>query len=437
MNFFEEDISPELDTIRIFYFCRKKADIKRFFEYRSTDFIKSFQRLNYPNLAITPQDEDEEELAGKWEKYRLDMRNSWWGKMQILQGAVKFGKGKDTQEYGIFFEYSFAKWNNVSNGFNNGISALESDFLEPIKQALYFFKFLDYTEFKTYDELYNHLENHYIIRRLDLSINFQTQIERFSVRDYMQILSTCRINNHNTKYNCNTEGDYSTLSWGGGRGSSYKVMFYNKEEEQKIYFSLSQIDNTENFKEQKKQFYKQNKEKLKGVIRFEIQFKSKFFLDRFKERYKFIRNKEQAVECMKYANNKWHQILFEIDSQIGSRNTQFTDEIGSPFQKTLNYLEDLRQCGGISNTVYNNLFAFMTLCKEIGWENVRSRYASNQAFSKIYCTLKKLTSYDVKRECVERLPIIYISETPISHLESLRNEFYLPTSEVFQFNKVG
>lgn len=228
---FNIDTSPELDTIRIFWACEKVLDIKAFFEHKATDFFKSYQRTNYPNMSIDATNTDDE-ITEKWEKYRIDMRSSWWGKMMLSQGAIKFGKGNATEEYGIFFEYSFAKWLNISNGFNNGVSVVESKFLDPILDVLDKFNVLNYSSFESFEELKNHFKKHFLLRRLDVSLNFKTPGD-YPVCEYMKMLSICRLNNGNSNIKPGDTGDFETLCWGVTRGSSYKVMFYDKEKEQK------------------------------------------------------------------------------------------------------------------------------------------------------------------------------------------------------------
>lgn len=416
MNHFEK-VTPEIDTIRIFWFCEKVIDITAFMGFNSSDVILSVQRLNLPEFSIDsyqPLD-----FTTKWEKQRLDMRKSWWGKMQIGQGAIKFGKGQDTHEKGLFFEYSVAKWYNVSNGLNSGCSYLHCDFLKPIFESLkklgiknYFLKEID---------LETHFLTHFQVRRLDLSYNFKT-FEPCEISDIIKILSTCRINNHQTELFPDVNGKYNGVSWGGGRGSSYKVMFYDKYLEQKNYFNTKSFDNTLEIFKAKKEFFNLIENDLKNTLRYEIQFKSKFFLDNFKENFKYRRTEEMANEILTFCAEKWQQKLQIIDEQLGALNT--LENCGENATIVAqNILEEYRKNGGLSNTVVNNLLFFMQQCREIGWKNVRALY-SNQSFSKKYCDLKKITGFDVKRECVDELPIIYNIETIQNYLDKLKSNLY-------------
>lgn len=413
-----ESVTPEIDTIRIFWYCDKLLDIASFMEYNATDVILSVQRVNLPTLQLEtyePQD-----FTSKWEKHRLDMRNSWWGKMQIGQGAVKYGKGQDTQEYGLYFEYSVAKWHTITNGLNRGCNCYHCDYLQPIIDTLTRLQVQKHLKDKTQD-FETHLRNHYQIRRLDLSFNFKTN-GKYPISDFIKVLSSCRINNHNTSfYPAEVRGKYEGISWGGGRGSSYKIMFYDKELEQKQYFSVRGIDNSQEIYQAKREFYKKNLDNLKDTLRFEIQFKSKFFLDNFKVDYKYRRDEEMAEKIIKFCEQKWQNKLQEIDQQLGTLNV--IETCGeNPYITAQNILEDYRRSGGLSNAVVNNMLFFMQQCKDIGWRNVHKLY-SKHSFSKKYCKLKQLTNYDVKRECVEEVPIIYISETA-SYLDKLRQEIY-------------
>lgn len=413
-----ESVIPEIDTIRVFWFCHKKVDIGSFMNHNATDVILSVQRVNLPTIQLETY--APLHFTSKWEKQRLDMRNSWWGKMQIGQGVVKYGKGQETQEYGIYFEYSIAKWHTISNGLNRGCNCFHCDYLSPIIDTLKRLQIQNYLKDKTLDFEY-HLRNHYQIRRLDLSFNFKTN-GQYSNSDFIKILSTCRINNHQTSfYPAEVRGKYEGITWGGGRGSSYKIMFYDKELEQKQNFSKRGIDNTEEIYHLKREYYKSIAEDLKDTIRFEIQFKSKFFLDNFKVDYKYRRNEQMAEKIITFCQNKWQDKLQEIDSQLGTLNVIETCGV-NPYIVAQNKLEEYRRNGVLSNSVVNNMLFFMQQCKDIGWKNVYRLY-SKQSFSQKYCQLKKLANYDVKRDCVEELPIIYISETA-SYLDKLRQEIY-------------
>lgn len=413
-----ESVTPEIDTIRIFWYCDKLLNIASFMQYNATDVILSVQRVNLPTLQLEtyePQD-----FTSKWEKHRLDMRNSWWGKMQVGQGSVKYGKGQDTQEYGLYFEYSVAKWHTITNGLNRGCNCYHCDYLQPIIDTLTRLQVQKHLKDKTQD-FETHLRNHYQIRRLDLSFNFKTN-GKYPISDFIKVLSSCRINNHSTSfYPAEVRGKYEGISWGGGRGSSYKIMFYDKELEQKQYFSVRGIDNSQEIYQAKREFYKKNLDNLKDTLRFEIQFKSKFFLDNFKVDYKYRRHEEMAEKIIKFCEQKWQNKLQEIDQQLGTLNV--IETCGeNPYITAQNILEDYRRSGGLSNAVVNNMLFFMQQCKDIGWRNVHKLY-SKQSFSQKYCKLKQLTNYDVKRECVEEVPIIYISETA-SYLDKLRQEIY-------------
>lgn len=198
-------------------------------------------------------------------------------------------------------------------------------------------------------------------------------------------------------------------------------MFYDKELEQKQYFSIRGMDNTDEIYQAKRDYYKKIQENLKDTLRFEVQFKSKFFLDNYKVDYKYRRNEDMAEKIIQFCEKKWQEKLQEIDTQLGSLNV--IETCGeNPYIVAQNLLEDYRRSGGLSNAVVNNMLFFMQQCKDIGWKNVKKLY-SKQSFSAKYCKLKELTNYDVKRECVDELPIIYISET-VSYLDKLRQEIY-------------
>lgn len=410
---FEDDIQPELDTIRIFYFCQKVVDIRAFMCGNASDVIRSVQR------------NDEGEFVCRWEKIRLDHKCSWCKTMQIGQGVVKFGRGQDTHEEGLFFEYSVAKWYNTTNGLNSLVPATKVDYLAPILETLKRINILDYSKYEDWGDFEKHFRCHYMIRRLDLSFNFMLPGD-IHTSDAIKVLSNIRMNNNDTEIYPDVMGKYSSVSWGGGRGSNYKMIFYDKQLEQKHYYQYYVNSHfiSDDIRDEMKTFYRNNFHLFENIIRFEIQFKSKFFLANFKSDYKFRRGETMAAKIITFSKKRWLEKLEAIDNQLGTlNNCSSAGDFDSPFEQALARLENLREEREISNAVCSNLRMFMMDCNQKGWKNVRRLY-SQQSFSKKYNDLKKFTNFDVKLECLENIPIIYIMSKNVTYLEKVKNQIY-------------
>lgn len=195
------------------------------------------------------------------------MKCSYWCKMQIMQGDLR---GTAC----IVVEFSVAKWFNKTNGINSGYPL---DYLRILSPALLMLKdlnLLKYSVFDNWGALCGFLLDNVILRRLDLSYNFKTS----DVQTAMRMLATCRLNNHDSddfqgkldlkeladeKGNINiknigsfaeTIGNSETISFGGGRGTRYKAMFYDKFKEQKRLYSMRDMSNTQEEFENRKSF---------------------------------------------------------------------------------------------------------------------------------------------------------------------------------------
>lgn len=223
-----------------------------------------------------------------------------------------------------------------------------------------------------------------VIRRLDMSYNFKVNAE---VNEVMRALATCRINNLDSRLNCGVNGNFETVSFGGTGGSSYKVMFYDKYAEQKHFSNLMDYDNSSELLEERHLFYKRNLEKLRDVIRFEVQYKSKFFRYHISDySKKGKRTVEQMENIIMFSKDYWRKILLQFDEGLKCSNSDIDKEIDI-YSKALFKLECLRNNGGISATVYNNLSSIIHDSFSKGLLFVRSRY-SKQSFSRYYLMIK-------------------------------------------------
>jgi len=387
MEFFDE-VTPEIDTIRLYFYCERFIDLKKFFS-------KEFQKAIY-----TVQRSESGKYVPGWEKLRADQRKSWFGKMQIFEKELN---QFHLRESVLCVEFSVAKWFNISNGFNIGRIVLPGQILCIVYEQLLRLNFFAYSNrpiIPTMKLLNRCVE----VRRLDMSYNFKVNQE---VNEVMRSLATCRLNNMDSRLNTGVYGNFETVSFGGTGGSSYKAMFYDKYAEQKHFSNLVDYDNSCELLEEKHFFFKRNLEKLRNVIRFEVQYKTKFFRYHIEDYGKgFKRTVDNMENIIMFSKEYWRKILLQFDEGLKCSNSDIDKEIDI-YSKALFKLECLRNAGGISATVYNNLSSIIHDSFSKGLLFVRSRY-SQQSFSRYYLMIKKLTGLDIKRDCVDRLPIMRV-----------------------------
>lgn len=381
------DVQPEIDTVRIYFTIWTKCNLWAFLMEKFQNRIATFQRCSDGSVDT------------KWEVLRADQKKSWYGKMQVFITYMRFGLSNGYPVLAV--EYSVAKWYNVSNAFNCGRLFNSEEILNPIFSQLAKIDFFDYCSLGV-SEMIDFMRNHFICRRLDISYNFKCTED---VNQIMRILATCRLNNGNARFNCSVDGQFETVSFGGTCGSSYKAMFYDKFKEQKKFFSLSDYDNSLACLNDRRDFWKRYGHLMKDLVRFECQFKSKFFRYHI-ENYDSIRDEMQMDKIIFFSRDYWKKILTQFDESMGCVNSR-SDEMVDLFSQAIANLESIRLSGGMSQTVYNNLSGIIRDVYSNGLDFVKSRY-SQQSFSRYYLQIKRLTGLDLKRECVERLPIMRI-----------------------------
>lgn len=421
------DVQPEFDTVRVIFpswaNSNEYLDVVSFFAYEFKSEVASYQRMSNADGSDALDADGQPIYNLVWEKKRLDMKCSYWCKMQIVQGDYK---GTAC----IVVEFSVAKWYNKTNGINCGYPL---DYMRIVSPAILMLKdlnLLKYSVFDSWGSLCRFLLDNVILRRLDLSYNFKVS----NVNTAMRMLATCRLNNHDSanfqgkvnieeladkKGNINihdlgefaqTIGNSETVSFGGGRGCRYKAMFYDKFKEQKRLYSMRDMSNTQEEFENRKRFFKANLEKYKNVVRFEVQYNSKMF-NAYDEEYQNKRGVEMLDNLITLCETHWIKTLRQFDKQLGASNVQ-SEETYSLANQAISKLESLRDCGGISFTVCANLSAFIYECSKQNWHNVWAALGRNK-FCQRYNKVKNLTGYDVKRECVRELPIMRIMPTQI------------------------
>ena len=191
--------------------------------------------------------------------------------------------------------------------------------------------------------LKNLLENAEI-RRMDLSLNFLCPGE-YTPTDYVQLMKHLRVN----QQECVEHADGS-ISWASEK-SPYRVICYDKEKEAKNYYvgscvkgkkyvyyldestgqtysdkevrfdvGLKRMEYDE--RKVKKEFYEKNKEYFKGNLRFEVQFRTKFF----QEHNLMTFGRDSIDNCIRIAKFYWVEILDQIDEQLNRANMTYSDK---------------------------------------------------------------------------------------------------------------
>lgn len=386
--------APEVDTIRIYWLCGHQFDFSGFFIASSTKYVMSVQRsLNG-------------EITSSWEKYRSDMRCSWWGKMQVTQ---EFYEGEPC----VSFEFSVAKWWGVTNAVNTLRGIQYREIFEPIGQVLESLR-IDALWWGI-EPAFEHLLKNCVLRRVDLSINFKI-LAPFVPADYLKFLACVRLNGKMGKKFVDpskVQGDWESVSFGSAN-TAYFVKFYDKYLEQKKYFGKKDIDNNAEFSALKKIFWRNNGEQFKNTLRFEVEFRSKFFLERKRTNLGI----KDMAELIDICAMRWRELLSQFEDALCKKNLECTEK---PLDKIMADLDRLQSKGAISHQCYNSCLAFLVQCYRVGVENVR-KDMSRQAFYHKRKVILDLLNFDVNMLC----PIMRImspSDLVRSSFESMPMHF--------------
>ena len=415
--------SPELDTVRVYFDCRSAVNLDEFIPDTATKSIHTCWRA--VDGSVLPDKEF----------YRNEFANSWYGKMQISKEYRQYGKNGKYSYDVLSFEFSVAKWYNFTNGTNSGMEPTGSMILYPCIQALqtlhvenYF-----YSPKMTIHRLAELLAERAEIRRFDLSLNFRVP-DLYTPKQYIDLLERCMINRQCAK----READGS-ISFGGAK-TPYRVIFYDKEKEQKEYFSrkdprpaflytdiLTGEQKRFDFNEERTKFYNENKDCFDNILRFEVQFRTKFIQDR-----KIMSMGQDNIDnVIRLGALYWRDLLNRFDEQLGRSNFE-PKEGTTPIENILDIVSERMDNGVYSPTVARSMQGFLIDCYRKGWDVVRAKLGTVRFCQQRKRILTEL-NYDVKVALPKSLPIMRIMPTLYLSRESrLIRDFRLVPAPVYK-----
>lgn len=407
-------LSPELDTVRVYWDCSSSVDIDEFIPSNASRSFRSVQRDPWGCIHNDMQ------------FFRVDFMYSSWGTMLVSKENRKWGKNACHSRPVLCFEFSVAKWWNYASAVNSGMLPSSELILVPICDALKNLHIENFSKMSL-DWLLKDLLDNAEIRRIDLSLNFRCPGE-YTPTDYVQLMKHLRVN----QQECVEHADGS-ISWASEK-SPYRVICYDKEKEAKNYYTGNSVKGKkyvyyldektgETYSDKevlwgrvedwwklglkrmeyderkvKKDFYEKNKEYFKGNLRFEVQFRTKFF----QEHNLMTMGRDSIDKCIRIAKFYWVEVLDQIDEQLNRANMTYSDK--EPVADLLAKVQDDIKSGILSNTKGNNITGFIMQCYE-DWRGVRERLGRN-LFSMRRREVMKLYNYDVKIE--SQLPIMRI-----------------------------
>lgn len=367
-------LTPELDTIRI-YIPAKIVDLSAFIPDTSDKMFYSYEW----NIAT-----NQWEIS--WEKFRNDQRKSWWGTMQITREILPHYEWSPNEQKRVVVgqdeflsvEYSVAKWYNVTNGINNYQPNTWEHVIFPILSCFKKMCIENYLFEGDFNTFVKWVYEKAILRRFDLSKNFK--VAGATVPDALSFLGRIPFRRQKSKP-FEHENLVNTVKWGNAH-TDLNVMFYDKAEEQKNYFSKMDF----HFKEQKKEWYQNHKHLFKDVLRFELQFKGKFFKNRGLE----VMGKQAFEKIIPLGVEEWRKTLTQFNKILCGGNFKPSEEI-TALERVCAFIDTLP----FSQTVKIGRQRFICDCVKYGWKEVKSQRGTNA-----FCQLRKWcidnANYDVK-----------------------------------------
>ena len=412
--------SPELDTVRVYFDCDSFINLDELIPATATKSVQTWIR------------DTEGRIAWQSGRLRSEMHCSWYGRMQVSEELKKFGKSAKYSRRVLCFEYSVAKWYTMTSGINSGIEPAARVILAPIIQVMKAMRIELYTRNSrmTFEQVVKQFVQRVEIRRMDLSINFQVP-PGYTPDEYIDILARCRLNRQDAR----KEGEGS-ISFGTPK-SPYRTIFYNKEKEQKHFYLLREPDPHMVYTDEKgneipvdynalkKNFYEKNKDLFINKLRFEVQFRTKFFQENNCE----VQGMENIDNVIRLGTLYWRDILDQFDEQLNSANFQYKDDEKTSIARILDQLDTMKKNETISRTVCANNKEFVLDCYRQGWKTVARELGTN-LFSQKRKWLRTNLNYDVKI-LPEELPIMRIMPTLyLSRTGKMLSDFVLNPAPV-------
>lgn len=388
---------PELDTVRVYWDCHSFVRLK--------DFIADTSSRECYSVRRSPTGE----ISHAKTYFRSEFKCSWWGTMVVSREQKKFGKcGMSGKADVLCFEFSVAKWWNYASAVNSGEEPTADLILVPCIQAMNCLGICRYT-YKTFDDVVRNFCDNAEIRRMDLSLNFKVPFT-YTATDYVQLISKCYVNRQKAKVHEDGSISFATEK------SPYRVIVYDKEKEAErfyndwkscqhyVYFedeegrtypnqndgaTLKEVQ-VDEFVE-KKNFYEKNKHLFKNNLRFEVQFRTKFF----QEHNLMSIGKDNIDNVIRLGKFVWAELLDQMDQQLGRTNFAYKKEQKEPVSNALQILGDRRDAKIYSRTKANNMIGFIWDCYSKGWEAVYSDIGRD-LFSRYRKWCLEELDYDVK-----------------------------------------
>lgn len=412
--FFNEAAECEIDTIRIWFKVNlDHCALDAWFDREFLKEISLLEAMKNPDGSILRID-GKNEVYPTWDKKRLDHRFSSFSKMQVFQDWIIWGKKPNVRRHPVIsIEFSVPKYYHFTNGINRGVSAVGGgvdDFLLPCFAALDALHLFEYW-YEPKEDALKFLRENYEIRRLDLSYNFYVKDVKFALSLLRSVklpkkpgeVEPAEPLTKDDVMNGEERGDYSSVTFGGHAGSSYKMIFYDKAAEQKKLFSTFDKDLTSPQREQKKIWYQENKSKFENILRFEIQFHNRFFKYHYPES-RVKRGDNMAKKIIDLCADYYKNMLKEFDKQLGILSTHTENEY-TMSGDCLNQISEKEMLGELSRTQAANLRDFVCQCHKFGADTIKTTM-SKQLFSLKRRKVLLLTGYDVNIVCTKCLPIM-------------------------------
>lgn len=348
--------------------------------------------------------------------------------MNVSKEMRKFGKHGSNAVPVLSFEYSVAKWWNYASGINSGDNPSAELLLLPCIQVMRVMQIENYSSLN-FKEIVRQFLTRAELRRMDLSLNFKVP-PLYTPTEYVNLISRCMINRQ-----CANRHDDGSISF-ASESSPYRVIVYDKEKECKHYYSNSKncmnyiyfedqwgnvydrnIDGKcheveVNEKAEMKNFYEKNKDKFKGNLRFEVQFRTKFFQEH-KLMTMGVENIDNVIRLGKFY---WVELLDQIDEQLNRRNFEYKESQKEPVAEVLTKIQEARDNKVYSQCKANNAICFLQDCYSKSWQVVYREIGRQRFYEKRKWLLENF-DFDVKVALSDSLPIMRVMESIICSRE--------------------